>query len=83
MSDLHVFLIFASKVPVYIYVIFKAYKYRHSLLVISANWLGTLAFMGALSSVSVVYFDKLLAGIIAYGVVLSLFMLAYTAREIK
>lgn len=83
MSDLHILLIFLSKLPVYIYVIHKAYKYRNSLILISANWLGVLAFMGALSSISVVYLDKRFAGIVAYGVVLSLFMLAYTAKELK
>jgi hypothetical protein len=83
LSNETLFFLFASKLPVYIYVIYKAYRYRHSLIVISANWLGCLAFFGALSSVSVVLFSKLWAGVVAYGVILSLFMLAYTAREVK
>lgn len=83
MSDISVFLIFLSKLPVYCYVVHRAWRYRHSLIVVSANWLGCLAFFGALSSISVVLFNKIIAGIIAYGVVLSLFMLAYTAREVK
>lgn len=83
MSDTSVFLIFLSKLPVYCYVVHRAWRYRHSLIVVSANWLGCLAFFGALSSISVVLFNKIIAGVIAYGVVLSLFMLAYTAREVK
>lgn len=83
MSDSMVLLVFLSKLPVYCYVVHRAWRCRHSLIVVSANWLGCLAFFGALSSISVVVFNRLIAGIIAYGVVLSLFMLAYTAREIK
>lgn len=76
-------IIFISKIPVYVYVIYRAWKFRHSLLIISANWLGAMAFFGALSSFGVLRTSKLLAGIIAYGVVLSLFMLTYTAKELK
>lgn len=83
MSELHVLIIFLSKLPVYVYVIHRAWIFRHALIVVSANWLGCLAFFGALSSISVIAFDRFIAGIIAYGVVLSLFMLAYTAREVK
>lgn len=83
MSELTIFLIFLSKLPVYVYVVGRAWRFRHSLIVVSANWLGCLAFFGALSSISVVVFERFIAGIIAYGVVLSLFMLAYTAREVK
>lgn len=76
-------LILLSKLPIYVYVIHKAFKYRHSLVVISANWLGGLAFMGAISSLAVATTNKTYAGAIAYGVVFCLFMLAFTAREIK
>ena len=76
-------IVFLTKVPVYIYVIYKAWTFRHSLLIVSANWLGCLAFFGALASLSVLRSHKAVSGIIAYGVVLSLFMLTYTAKELK
>lgn len=76
-------LILLSKLPVYLYVIHRAWKFRHSLIIISANWLGALAFMGCISSIAVATTNKLLSGVIAYGVVFCLFMLAYTAREIR
>jgi hypothetical protein len=76
-------IVFLTKVPVYIYVIYKAWTFRHSLLIVSANWLGCLAFFGAMASLSVLRTHKVATGIIAYGVVLSLFMLTYTAKELK
>lgn len=76
-------LVLMSKIPVYIYVVYKAYKYRHSLIVISANWLGSLAFMGAISALAVASTNRTYSGIIAYGVVFCLFMLAYTSKEIR
>lgn len=82
MTELQWF-VFLSKIPIYIYVIHRAYRFRHSLLIISSQWLGALAFFGALSSFSVLRTSKFLAGLIAYGVVLSLFMLTYTAKELK
>jgi hypothetical protein len=77
------FLVLMSKVPVYLYVIYRAIKYRHSLVIISANWLGALAFMGAISSIAVATSNKTYSGLIAYGVVFCLFMLAFTAKEIR
>lgn len=76
-------LVFLSKLPVYGYVIYKAFKYRRSLLIISANWLGSLGFFGMLASFSVIRANKLIVGLVAYGVVLSLFMITYTAKELK
>jgi uncharacterized membrane protein len=64
-------------------VIHRAYKFRHSLVVISANWLGALSFMGAISAISLQTFDKFTTGLIAYGVIFCLFMLAFTAKELK
>ena len=82
MIDLNL-LVFLSKIPVYIYVIIRAWKFRHSLLIISARWLAGLAIFGVLSSFYVVRDNKAVAGMIAYGVVLSLFMVTYTAKELK
>jgi len=76
-------LVLLSKLPVYIYVVVRAWKFRHSLIIISANWLGSLAFMGAISALAVASTSKMYAGMIAYGVVFCLFMLAYTAKEIR
>lgn len=76
-------IVFLTKSPVYVYVIYKAWKYRHSLVIVSANWLGALAFFGAMSSFAVFRTEPLIAGLIAYGVVLSLFMLTYSAKELK
>lgn len=76
-------LVFLSKIPVYIYVIIRAWKFRHSLLIISAKWLAGLAFFAVLSSPYIVANNKLVGGIINYGVVLSLFMVTYTAKELK
>ena len=76
-------LVFLTKVPLYIYVVMRAWKFRHSLLIISANWLAGLAFFAVLSSPYIVANNKLVGGIINYGVVLSLFMVTYTAKELK
>lgn len=83
MSETMVLIVFLSKLPVYLYVLVRAYKFRRSMLIISANWLGSLALFGMFASLSVVRTNKVVTGLMAYGVVLSLFMLTYTAKEIK
>ena len=80
---LAVLIVFFSKLPMYIYVAYRAYHFRHKLIMVSANWLGGLAFFATLGSLSVALTGKDVAGFIDYGVVASLFMLAYTARELK
>ena len=84
MSDLAVFLLLGSRIPLYAYVFYKAWKFRKSTITISSFWLGTLALAamgGALTNTFASQpITRLLLG---YSVALSMFMLALTAKELK
>lgn len=73
-----------SRLPLYIYVIYKAWKYRNSIILISANWLGvmtTAAASGALANTFI--YNKILTNLFGLVFAFSLFMVGYTARELK
>ena len=73
-----------SRLLLYIHVFYKAYKYRGSVIVISAFWLGALAISAIIAaSASTFNLDLLTRSILGYLVAISMFMLALTAKEIK
>ena len=83
MNDWQIFFVLMSKMPIYLYVAYRAYRFKHSLIMISANWLGALVFFTALTSVINALVGNKIGGMVAYGILFSLFMLAFTARELK
>ena len=72
-----------SRLPIYCFVVFRAFKYRHSMLIISSNWLGAVGFFGALGAMTNVYGSKVTSNIIGTMFAFSLFGLAFTAKELK
>ena len=73
-----------SRLPLYIYVINKAWKYRNSIILISANWLGVMTIAAASGALANTFaHSKLISNLFGLVFAFSLFMVGYTARELK
>ena len=83
MSDWVIFLLLGSRIPLYVYVFYRAYQFRKSTVIISSFWLGVLALSAIAAAVSNTFLSTPLRSIISYSVALSMFMLALTAKELK
>lgn len=85
MNNETVFLIFllASRLPIYAYVVYKAWTLRHKIVLISSNWLGAVALAGMMGALGNVFADKITSNILGSVFAFCLFMLGFTARELK
>lgn len=83
-QDTFVILLLASRLPFYFYVIYKTYKFRHSLAIIESRLLGitaTFAVTGAF--VNALFVNKPLANTIGWLFSFFLFLTAVKAKELK
>lgn len=76
-------LLLISRLPIYLYVLWRAFQFRNSLILISAKYLGLMATTGAMGAISNVYGNRALTNIIGTLFSLSLFCVAFTAKELK
>lgn len=73
-----------SRLPIYGFVIYKAWKYRNSLILISSRWLGLMALAAAVGALSNAFVDaKLIVNIFGAVFSLSMLMVGITAKEVK
>lgn len=80
--DLAIIFLLMSRLPIYLFVIHKAWQYRHKIVLVSANWLGAVAFSGMLGALSNAFGPRLLSNIFGTIFSLSLFMLAHTTKKL-
>lgn len=71
-----------SRIILYLYVFFKAWEYRNSILGVSSFWLGALAISAILAASSMFTAQPIVRAAVGYLVALSMFMLTLTAREL-
>lgn len=83
-EDVFITLLLISRLPLYAFVIYKMYRYRHSLIIIQSNLLGvtaTLACVGAMFNALVDV--KPLTNVIGWAFSFFLFLTAVKAKELK
>lgn len=83
-QDAFVILLLISRLPLYFYVIYKMYRFRHSLIIIESRLLGitaTLAVLGACINALVI--NKPLSNTIGWLFSFFLFLTAVKAKELK
>ena len=83
MNDWFIIFLLLSRIPIYIFVIVRAWKYRHSMIMISSNWLGAMASLAMIGALTNVFGHRVIVNIIGSLFAFSLFMLTFTARELK
>lgn len=82
--EIAIILLLVSRLPIYFYVIYKAWKFRNSLVIISARWLGLMATAGAVGAIANAFVDiKVLVNVVGTIFSFSLFMVGFTAKELK
>lgn len=82
--DLSIILLLFSRLPIYCYVLHKSWKYRNSLVIISAKWLGIMATAGTLGALANTLSPNILiVNLIGTVFAISMFMVGFTARELK
>ncbi len=83
-QELAIIFLLISRVPIYTYVIYKALRYRDKMVLISANWLGLMAFAGAVGALTNAFVhEKLITNVAGTIFAFTMFMVGYTAREAK
>lgn len=76
--------LFMSRLPLYAFVIWKMWRYRHSMIVIPSRWLGLTAVFAVLGATLSVFTEAPLVGsAIGYLFSLSLFYTAYVSKQVK
>lgn len=79
--------LFMSRLPLYLYVIWKMWGYRNSMIVIPSRWLGITAVLAVVgASINMPYLKDGHAGIkvlVGYLFTLALFYTAYKSRQAK
>lgn len=82
--DLAIILLLLSRLPIYFYVLHRAWEYRNSLIIISAKWLGIMATAGAVGAMANAFSpNRLLVNVIGTIFAISMFMVGFTAKELK
>lgn len=73
-----------SRLPLYAYVVYKAYKYKNALVLVSANWLLVAGFSAAIGGLANAFVDqKIIVNLFGFMFAISFYMVALTAKEIK
>lgn len=73
-----------SRLPIYAYVVYRAFFFRKKLVLISANWLGAVGFIGAIGAITNSFVhSQLYTNIVGIISSLALFMVAFTAKALK
>lgn len=83
MNDTQIILLLLSRALLYAYVLYKAWKYRQSVVVISAFWLGTMAVAAMLAAFSTTFADQIVRTFSGYTIALTMFMVAHTSKEME
>ena len=82
--EISVIFLLLARLPIYCYVLHKAWVFRNSMVLISSKWLGIMALAGALGAIANAFVEpKLLVNIAGTVFSLSMFMVGLTAREVK
>lgn len=72
-----------SRLPIYMFVVIRAWQFRHSMVIISSKWLGCMASTAMIGALTNAFGDKIVSNVVGSIFALSLFMLVYTAKELK
>lgn len=76
-------LLLMSRLPIYVYVIYKAWKFRNSMVLISTTWLGVMATAGAVGAITNTFVhEKLVTNLAGTIFAVALFMVGFTAKEL-
>lgn len=73
-------LLLISRIPLYVFVVYKAWQYRKTTIIISAFWLGVLSATAIAAATASVFGPPLIRGLMGQVIAISMFMLALTAR---
>ena len=82
-DELFIFFLLLSRIPLYTYIVVRAWKFRHSLIIISSFWLGAMGSLAMITALTNAFGGRLLSNALGFLFGISIFMLTYTAKELK
>lgn len=81
--ELFVFFLLLSRLPLYTYIVIRAWKFRHSFIIVSSFWLGAMGSLAMITALTNAFGSRLVSNILGFMFGISIFMLTYTAKELK
>ena len=73
-----------SRLPIYIFVIYKAWKFRNKLLLVSSFWLGAVGLTGMMGALgNTLRLPPIILNLLGTSFAFSLFFLAQTTQVLK
>lgn len=82
MNDTYIIMIMLSRLPLYVYVIWRAWQFRRAVVIIPSFWLGAVGVTSMATAIANSFHGVIVRNLLGYSVALCLFMLAHSAKKL-